>query len=835
MSPLERVLEKLDGVRQSGTCFSALCPSHADRSPSLSVTEAGDDKRVLLHCHAGCTAQNIVDALGLKLSDLFVKGSATKKTASPGSDGNAPLTLEQLAIAKGLPLEYLSGQLGWSDITHRGLAAVQIPYRRRDGSPARTRIRFSLEGQRFCWERSAAPLAVYEPDLGVTAKEQKFVVLVEGETDTAILGLHGFPALGIPGATNTKYLERDHLQGLDAVYYVREPGDGGDTFADGVRKRLVTCGFTGPLHEIRFEHAKDPIELNEEDPAGFPERMRAAIAAAVSSDYQVIPVDGSQPPVDNEHEVVVGELPHTVRQAERVLARREVFQRSGSLVHVTYEPSEEHGVMREEGVPTIRPLPEAVLRMNLHEAAPWKKRLEDGSKVDTHVPKDVLMALHQLGQWKNVRRLVGLTHGPLLRPDGTLLVRSGYDAATGLFCSADADIQVPESPTTQQISDAVELLFDLVGDYHFDRPAHASAALSGILTVIARPAIEGPVPASIYDSNMTGTGKTTLAQIIGDVAFGRGVPTRTAPKEGAEWTKSLLTVASAGDPIILFDNAKHSISSEALEGALTSGVIAGRALGTNRDLRLAFRALVAITSNNATISTDLVRRSLHIRLESPLEKPEERDDFKYPRIRTHARANRTQLLSAAFTILRGYIAAGRPDLHLRPMGSFEQWSDLVRSAMVFAGCPDPVDTQATLREAADDDASALLVLLHAWRNHYGDRAVTVGKALADAAEGNSELLRRAILGFADEHGGLPGARRLGNLLKKARGVIVGGLMLQAGPKSEEGLQLRVRSIKPSQETAPTPEAPCTPTDCTADIPDVAPDEAAVSECPSEPP
>jgi hypothetical protein len=50
--------------------WKARCPAHADNSPSLSVAE-GDDGRILLCCHAGCSAAEIVSAKGLSLADLF--------------------------------------------------------------------------------------------------------------------------------------------------------------------------------------------------------------------------------------------------------------------------------------------------------------------------------------------------------------------------------------------------------------------------------------------------------------------------------------------------------------------------------------------------------------------------------------------------------------------------------------------------------------------------------------------------------------------------------------------------------------------------------------------
>ena len=50
--------------------YVALCPSHDDRVPSLSVSE-GADGRALLHCHAGCSTEHILAALGLHWTDLF--------------------------------------------------------------------------------------------------------------------------------------------------------------------------------------------------------------------------------------------------------------------------------------------------------------------------------------------------------------------------------------------------------------------------------------------------------------------------------------------------------------------------------------------------------------------------------------------------------------------------------------------------------------------------------------------------------------------------------------------------------------------------------------------
>ena len=62
-------------------------------------------------------------------------------------------------------------------------------------------------------------------------------------------------------------------------------------------------------------------------------------------------------------------------------------------------------------------------------------------------------------------------------------------------------------------------------------------------------------------------------------------------------------------------------------------------------------------------------------------------------------ANRGAYIAAALTICRAYIAAGRPNL-LPQLASFGEWSDTVRSALVWLGEADPVKSMDTSR--ADD-------------------------------------------------------------------------------------------------------------------------------------
>ena len=68
--PVGLLLAHLAGVRRSGKGWIARCPGHEDLHASLTVA-AGSGGRALLTCHAGCTPEVVLAALGLGMTDLF--------------------------------------------------------------------------------------------------------------------------------------------------------------------------------------------------------------------------------------------------------------------------------------------------------------------------------------------------------------------------------------------------------------------------------------------------------------------------------------------------------------------------------------------------------------------------------------------------------------------------------------------------------------------------------------------------------------------------------------------------------------------------------------------
>jgi hypothetical protein len=70
MTPAEKFVQRLGKVKGRNGSWTACCPAHEDKSPSLSIRE-GEDGRVLVHCFGGCDVQAVLSAVGMDMSDLF--------------------------------------------------------------------------------------------------------------------------------------------------------------------------------------------------------------------------------------------------------------------------------------------------------------------------------------------------------------------------------------------------------------------------------------------------------------------------------------------------------------------------------------------------------------------------------------------------------------------------------------------------------------------------------------------------------------------------------------------------------------------------------------------
>lgn len=96
------LLSRLDKVRPAGDGrWSACCPAHDDKGPSLSI-RATDDGKILLHCFSGCSVHEIAGAAGIDLVDLFPPRESSgkpEKNPFPASHALKSIAAEALVIA----------------------------------------------------------------------------------------------------------------------------------------------------------------------------------------------------------------------------------------------------------------------------------------------------------------------------------------------------------------------------------------------------------------------------------------------------------------------------------------------------------------------------------------------------------------------------------------------------------------------------------------------------------------------------------------------------------------------------------------------------------------
>ncbi|HEY2406831.1 MAG TPA: hypothetical protein VGI10_12550 [Polyangiaceae bacterium] len=505
------------------------------------------------------------------------------------------------------------------------------------------------------------------------------------------------------------------------------------------------------------------------------------------------------------HELELGvDLSRNVDKAIKLLGPTPVFQRQGALVDVVREAVvQDDGVTRPTGTPRIRLLPPARLKEMLAQYIDFKrkKQTESGAVwVSVPPPADLVAAIAARGEWERIRPLTGIADYPVLRADGSVLATAGYDQRTALLCEPSITVIVKPKPTQADARAAVAALHDLVADFPFAAPVHRTAWLSALLTLLARPAIDGPTPLVLIDASERGTGKTLLADVIGMICRGKKLPRRTAPEDAAEWKKAMLAIAIAADPVVLIDNVTRMLKSDALDAVLTGTAFRERVLGRNEELSLDVRTLFVVTANNAILSADLIRRSVHARLEPKAERPDQRSDFRRPDLLGHVRDHRAEYLAAGLTILRGYFAAGRPTVDMKPMGSYEAWSSVVRASLVWAGEPDIATTQDALRENSDPEHEDTHTFFAAWHAVYGDKEVTVRRVMADlidrALDSREAALRDAISVLCDtDPGRLPSLRKLGNKLRGARGRVINGIVFERpNEHSRDGATWRTRKV-----------------------------------------
>jgi hypothetical protein len=390
-----------------------------------------------------------------------------------------------------------------------------------------------------------------------------------------------------------------------------------------------------------------------------------------------------------------------------------VYQRSGALVRLLRLPKAKttQGVRRPAGALVIERVTSEWLRCRMAETATYVKR--DGRRKNL-VPTDPLIRhaaalASRSGEWR-FPNLHATVEAPTLRLDGSILQTPGYDSQTGLyFEAADTFPPIPENPSRAEAQIALREVGVMLADFPFVDGAATSVAFAAILTGLVRRSLP-TAPMFVFDAPSRGSGKTLLARVVSIVSTGREPTTSSFTGDADEERKRIVSLLAVGDPVICVDNISRPLEGDALCSVLTSPEFHDRRLGTNEMLRVTTCATWLGTGNNVVVRGDMATRVLIGRIDPGVENPEERE-FDVNLIEFLA-TYRPRVVACALTMLRAYVAAGRPRQPIKPFGRFEVWSDLVRATLVWLGCEDPCAVCEQLKRS-DPETEALAAVLAA--------------------------------------------------------------------------------------------------------------------------
>lgn len=499
------------------------------------------------------------------------------------------------------------------------------------------------------------------------------------------------------------------------------------------------------------------------------------------------------------HTVPVGERPSILIQAGRVdlIASEgeaaishtgvEVYQRGRELVR----PAQQE-VPASKGRMTISAGMAKVTHPGmidlLSQAADWKKfdarRKKEVAADPPGIVADVILA--RVGQWK-LPTVAGVITTPTIRPDGTILHQPGYDPVTRLYQVVDPGLIpafIPENPTGEDAKAALDILDSLLDEFPFVAPVDRSVALSAIITPIVRGAVS-VAPLHAIRASTAGTGKSYLADTASAIATGRPCPVVAISAKPEETESRLIGLLLAAFPLISLDNVNGELGGDLLCQAVERPTVRVRRLGGSDIFEIESRATFYATGNGLRVKGDMTRRTVICNLDAGLERPEERQ-FNHSPV-DDVIADRGKYVAAALTIVRAYIVAGKPGL-LPRLASFEEWSDLVRSALVWLGQPDPVETTECAR---DDDPELIQIrdIVTQWENTIGkDSARTVKQVVeisnlretsefGDPAEYRSPEFREALMSVAGVRGEIDN-KKLGNWIRSIEGRISNGMRIK---------------------------------------------------------
>jgi len=208
------------------------------------------------------------------------------------------------------------------------------------------------------------------------------------------------------------------------------------------------------------------------------------------------------------------------------------------------------------------------------------------------------------------------------------------------------------------------------------------------------------------------------------------------------------------------------------------------------------KAVWILTGNNPSMSLEIVRRCVRIRIAPQQDRPWLRKDFKHDPLLDWVRSERSRLVHACLVLIQAWIAAGRPAGKQR-LGSFERWARTMGGLFDVIGVPGFLGGLEELYDSIDVEGGSWREFIAAWQERYGPHWHGCRDLRILATE-------RSLLGSViGDKGDRSQETKLGKALKQMDGRIFGELQVMIRrDKKTKSMQYRLGSVGETVEVAP---------------------------------
>ena len=234
---LDKFLSRLENVEQKKPGqYQASCPVHTDKHNSFSVEKKND--KINFHCHAGCSSETILSAMGLSWKDVYLD-------SQEGQPGKSSRKKKKRKIVNTYDYKDKEGNLLYQVVRFKPKTFRQ----RRPAGP-----------NNWNWGLGDVERILYNlPAILEAAKNNELIFLVEGEKDADNLIKMGLTATtAAMGAGNWKANYTKSLIGADVIIIPDQDGPGIE-YSNKVAVNLNNYGVEANILELPGLEEKEDV------------------------------------------------------------------------------------------------------------------------------------------------------------------------------------------------------------------------------------------------------------------------------------------------------------------------------------------------------------------------------------------------------------------------------------------------------------------------------------------------------------------------------------------------------------------------------------------------